>query len=88
MVLEGTLFGQFRLREPTSEEKRMRELFEQLSTLSNEDEWWFWKRIGGKESLNRLQLKLEKQQIELYLNSFKEIFDNGVLHVKNKGEKL
>ena len=76
MVLEGALFGQFRLREPTPEEKGMHELIEQLSTLSNEDEWWFWKRIGGKGPLNSLQLKLEKQQMEVYLNSFKEIFDN------------
>ena len=76
MVLEGTLFGQFKLRGQTPEEKRMDELIEQLSTLSNEDEWWLWKRIGGKESLNRLPIKLEKQQMEMYLNSFKEIFDN------------
>ena len=76
MVLEFTLFGQARLREPTPEEKRMHELIEQLSTLSNEDEWWFWKRIGGKDSLNRFQLKLETQQMDVYLNSFKEVFDN------------
>jgi len=76
MGLEGTLFGQFRLREPTPEEKRMHELIEQLSTWSNEDEWWFWRRIGEKESLNNLQLKLEKEQIEVYLSSFEEIFDN------------
>lgn len=76
MVLEGTLFGQFRLRELTPEEKIMHKLIRQLSTLNNKDEWWFWKRIGGKESLNKLQLKLEKQRMEAYLSFFKEIFDN------------
>jgi hypothetical protein len=76
MVLEGILFGQSKLREQTPDEKRMDELVEQLSTLSNKDEWWFWKRIGGKESLNSLPIKLKKQQMRMYLNSFKEIFDN------------
>ncbi len=76
MVLEFTLFEQVKIRDPTPQEKKDQELLDQLSTLRNEDEWWFWKRIGVKDSLNRFQLKLGKQQMDAYLNSFKEVFDN------------
>lgn len=60
----------------TAQELRSYELLEQLSTLTNEDEWWFWKRIGGKDVLDSLGMKLERQRMDLYLNSFEGVFDN------------
>jgi hypothetical protein len=60
----------------TAQELRSYELLEQLSILVNEDEWWFWKRIGGKDGLDNLGMKLERQRMDLYLNSFEEVFDN------------
>jgi hypothetical protein len=60
----------------TAQELRSYELLEQLSTLTNEDEWWFWKRIGGTDVLDSLGMKLERQRMDLYLNSFEGVFDN------------
>jgi len=39
--------------------------------------WWLWNYIGGKESLNQLQLGLTPNQIENYITTFKDIYDNS-----------
>lgn len=87
MVLEVELFGPAKLREPKQEEKRMHELIEKLPTLSNKDEWWLWKRIGGREVLSNLSVKLDKTQIEVYLKEFEKIFDNNWWHSTCKKQR-
>lgn len=76
-VLEFTLFGHSKIRPMTAQELRSWELLDQLSVLTNEDEWWFWKRIGERDALDSLGMKLDKQRMDLYLNSFEGVFDNG-----------
>jgi len=41
-----------------------------------EKDWWIWKYIGEKESLNELGLNLTSEQIENFLSAFMEISDN------------
>jgi len=39
-------------------------------------DWWIWKYIGERDLLNNIGLKLSSEQIDNFLNSFMEIFDN------------
>jgi len=41
-----------------------------------EIDWWIWKYIGQRALLNNIGLKLSSEQIDNFLNSFMEIFDN------------
>jgi len=41
-----------------------------------EKDWWIWNYIGEKDSLNKLGLNLNPEQIEDFLSAFMEIFDN------------
>ncbi|MCL4436652.1 MAG: hypothetical protein M1387_08070 [Thaumarchaeota archaeon] len=77
MGLTVPLFGQAQLRELTSEEKSLNELIQQLSTFTNSDKWWFWRRIGGKEALKNFRLNLDQKHVEIFLDAFKKVFDNN-----------
>jgi len=41
-----------------------------------ENDWWIWKYIGEKDSLNKLGIHLTTEQIEDFLRAFMEIFNN------------
>ncbi|KKM93165.1 hypothetical protein LCGC14_1211130 [marine sediment metagenome] len=41
-----------------------------------ENDWWIWNYIGDRDSLNKLGLHLTNEQIEHFLSSFMEIFNN------------
>ncbi len=64
---------------------RNEQFFNDISNLSNDDEWWFWKLLDGEnklaeliEYLNfRFKTKLDEKQIGIYLNCFKKIYDNN-----------
>jgi len=41
-----------------------------------QSDWWIWKYIGERDLLNNIGLKLSSEQIDNFLNSFMEIFNN------------
>lgn len=61
------------------------ELLKEISNLSNKQEWWFWKLLGGVKNLkkpieflnNQYNMNLEIEKITKCLNCFKEIYDNN-----------
>ncbi len=42
-----------------------------------DNDWWIWNYIGDRDSLNKLGLHLTNEQIEHFLSSFMEIFNNN-----------
>ncbi|MFQ6060278.1 MAG: hypothetical protein ACE5KV_03135 [Thermoplasmata archaeon] len=75
-TLEFTLLGKATLRKLTQDEIQMYELLEDISRLKMNGEWWFWKRIGGEDGLDKLPSKLKRKEVKSYLESFREVFDN------------
>ncbi|MDI6708942.1 MAG: hypothetical protein QME47_07665, partial [Candidatus Thermoplasmatota archaeon] len=72
--------GPIKIRETTSKEKEAEECFEDLleslKNLRPDDEWWFWKRVGGRKVPDKFR-KLDKKRIEIYLKMLQKIFDNS-----------
>lgn len=77
--LEIKLFGPIRVKKPTPEEREAKEKFQilmdQLRNIGDDEEWWFWKRIGST-SIHDKAGKLYKKKIKTCLKAFQQIFDN------------
>ena len=64
--------------------KRNEQFFNDLSNISNDDEWWFWQLPGGEDKLvqlleyfnSRFNTKLDKKKVNMYLKCFKNVYDN------------
>lgn len=76
-VLEFTLFGNdAKIRESTPEEKRFDNVLNEIGDLTNDNEWWFDRRLEREVIYDFLKGRLKPEQIDLYLDSFKSIYDN------------
>ncbi|MEW6070891.1 MAG: hypothetical protein AB1485_09760, partial [Candidatus Thermoplasmatota archaeon] len=59
-------------------EERFQSLLESLKNIRDDDEWWFWKRVGSLETFYKRKgwHKVSKRRVALSLKALRKIFDN------------